>query len=113
MSEEREARPAAADRWVEALTWHDTLRKAPEKELTSELARSWQHWYADAENQRIFDNVSRLRGDWRLYRQRNLPSREDLEADRYDLSVPISEWRKAHAADSGPPGKEADTSGNP
>ena len=86
-----------ADRWVEALTWHDTLREAAEKDLTDGLAREWQHWYADAENQRIFDNVSRLLGDRSLYRDRNLPSTKELEADRYDLSVPISEWRKAHA----------------
>lgn len=96
MNEEGEARLAGADRWLEALTWHHTLREAPEKYLTTGLARRWQHWYSDAENQRIFDNVSRLLGDWRLYRDRNLPSTEELEADRYDLSVPIAEWRKSH-----------------
>lgn len=96
MNEEGEARAAGTDRWVEALAWHHTLREAPAKDLTSGLARRWQHWYADAENQRIFDNVSRLLGDRRLYQHRNLPSREELEADQYDLSVSISEWRGRH-----------------
>lgn len=99
MSEGGEARPPGADRWVEALTWYDTLRKAGKKDLTSALAREWLHWSADAENRRIFDNVSRLLGHRSLYRARSLPSGEELDADRYDLSVPIAEWRKAHAAD--------------
>lgn len=83
-----------ADRWVEALTWYYTLRDAEEKDLTNALARDWEQWYADAENQRIFDKVSRLLADRSLYREHRLPSREERQADQYDLSVSIAEWRR-------------------
>lgn len=97
MNEDVEARSTGADRWVEALTWHDTLRNAADRNLTDGLAREWQHWYSDAENQRIFDNVSRLLARPTRYRRRSLPGRKELDADDYDLSVPIAEWRQAHA----------------
>lgn len=97
MNEDGEVRPVGADRWVEALTWYYTLREAKEKDLAGGLASEWRHWYADAENQRTFSNVSRLLADRSRYRHRGLPSQEELEADRYDLAVPVAEWRKAHA----------------
>ena len=85
------------DRWAEALTWHHTLCETEEKELTSTLAREWGHWYADPENQRTFDDVSRLLADHSTYLKRPRPSSAELEADRYDLSVPIAKWRKPRA----------------
>lgn len=96
MSQEIEKGTKSVDRWAEALTWHDTLRESEEKELTNALAREWQYWYADAENRRIFDAVSRLLADGDRYRTPRRPKREELEADRYDPSIPIAEWRKRH-----------------
>jgi transmembrane sensor len=85
------------DRWAEALTWNDTLRDADEKHLTNALAHEWQHWYADAENRRVFEAVNRLLADADRYRKRPGPRMEELEADQYDVSLPIAEWRKRHA----------------
>lgn len=96
MSEDGEGGPMGLDRWAEALIWRNTLREAEGKDLTNALAREWQHWYADLENQRAFDDVSRLLSDRGLYRTRPRPRRAELEADGYDLSVPIAEWRKTH-----------------
>jgi len=96
MNEDGEVGPVGMDRWAEALTWHNTLCET-EEELTSALAREWEHWYADAENRRTFDDVSRLLADRSIYLERPRPSSAELEADRYDLSVPIAEWRKPRA----------------
>lgn len=94
MNEDVEEGPMGTDRWAEALTWHVILRETADKDLTSAVGREWQQWHADAENQRIFDAVSRLLSDRDLYRKRRRPSRAELAADRYDLSLPIVEWRK-------------------
>jgi transmembrane sensor len=93
-----EGDPMRADRWTEALTWRETLQEAGARDVTNPPAREWQRWYADAENQRIFDAVSRLLGDRILYCRRRRPSREKLEADEYDPSIPIAEWRKRHSS---------------
>jgi len=97
VNEDGEVTPMGTDRWAEALTWHHTLCETEEKELTSTLAREWGHWYADPENQRTFDDVSRLLADHGAYLKRPRPSSAELEADRYDLSVPIAKWRKPRA----------------
>lgn len=97
MSRDTEGSAMDAARWAEALTWNDTLRQADEKELTNALAREWQHWYADSENRRIFEAVNGLLADRDLYRKRRRPRREELEADQYDVSLPIAEWRNRHA----------------
>lgn len=89
-----EDEPMGSDRWAEALTWHVTLREAAEKDLTSAVGREWQKWHADPENQRVFDDVSRLLADRDLYRECRRPSGAELAADRYDLLSPIAEWRK-------------------
>lgn len=85
------------DRWSEALSWHDALREADEKELTNALGREWQGWYADGENRRVFDHVSRLLADRDLYRKRRRRSGGELEGDAYDPSVPITEWQTGRA----------------
>jgi ferric-dicitrate binding protein FerR (iron transport regulator) len=86
-----------ADRWAEALTWHETLREADEMDVTNALSHEWEHWYADAENQRVFEAVGRLFVDRTLYIRRRRRSREELEADQYDPSIPVAEWRKRHS----------------
>jgi transmembrane sensor len=97
VSEGGEEGSMGIDRWAEALTWHTTLREADEKELTHAVGRQWQDWYADAENRRAFDNVSRLLDDRPLYRNQRRRTKAELEEDQYDLSVPIAEWRRARA----------------
>lgn len=97
MKEGREPDPMSADRWAEALTWYEILHEMEQKDVTQALAREWPRWYADAENQRIFIAVSRLVGNPTLYRRRHRHSRAELEADPYDPSVPIAEWRRRHS----------------
>jgi transmembrane sensor len=82
------------DRWSRALSWYDALRAADQKELTYSVGRDWQDWYADAENRRVFDNISRLLADRNDYRQRRRRGKAELGEDAYDLSVPITEWRR-------------------
>lgn len=83
---------SSLDRWNAALTWHSTLHSADEKELSSEVGREWQAWYAHAENRRVFGRLSRMLADRCLYRVRRRPSKAELERDSYDLSVSVAEW---------------------
>jgi transmembrane sensor len=80
------------DRWAEALAWYTTMRAADEKRLTAKVAGAWQDWYANAENRRAFDDVSRLLTERDFYKEWPRPSKAELEQDRYDTSVPIAEW---------------------
>lgn len=86
----------AVDRWAEALAWYTTLHGSDETRLTTAVGRAWQDWYADAENRKTFDDVSRLMEQRPVYRERLRPGKEALEQDSYDLSVPIAEWLRAH-----------------
>src|SRR5215469_12069399 len=83
------------DRWEEALSWHSTLRDAEKKELSDAVGRDWQLWYADAENRRLFEAVSRFLAERDLYDDWRRPAKAELERDQYDLSVPVAEWRRA------------------
>jgi transmembrane sensor len=87
---------ASLGRWDAALSWYSKLRAADEKELTSEVGRDWEAWYADADNRRVFDRVSLLLSQRDRYRARPRPSQGELEEDGYDLSVPIAEYLGAH-----------------
>lgn len=89
----------AGDRWAEAIAWYTMLRAADEKELTSKVAGAWQDWYANADNRRTFDDVSRLLADRDLYKEWRRPSRAEIEQDDYDTSIPIAEWLRAHRPD--------------
>jgi ferric-dicitrate binding protein FerR (iron transport regulator) len=84
-------------RWADALAWHDTLQEAGEGNRSNVLPPEWCQWHSDAENQRIFDSVSRLLAERDLYRKRSRPKRGERKADRYDLSVPVAEWQKTRA----------------
>ncbi|MGH8200512.1 MAG: FecR family protein [Steroidobacteraceae bacterium] len=85
-----------AGRWAEALAWYTTMRAAEEKQLTSKVAGAWQDWYADPQNRRAFDDVSRLLAERDVYKERPRPSKAELEADLYDTSVPIAQWLNTH-----------------
>ena len=91
-NEERDV--TSRDRWTEALTWHVALRDARGRDLAHVPGRGWQDWYADPGNRLVFEKLSRLLADRHRYRQRNLPGKSRLAEDRYDLSVPIAEWRR-------------------
>lgn len=97
MTEER--RTTDKDRWAEALTWYAALGERHGAHLTFALRRQWQVWYGDVENQRVFDDASRLLGDRARYRERQRPRKEELDRDQYDLSLPIAEWRRARSQD--------------
>lgn len=93
MSAGNDALPRSAERWVEALTWHETLTEADASHLTSAVIRKWQAWYADPENQRLFERLTRLVSDSRAHPQRGTYRSLDVTADEYDLSVPIEAWK--------------------
>jgi transmembrane sensor len=86
---------SSLDRWDVALTWYSRLRAVDESELTSALRREWEGWYTDAENRRVFDCASRLLAEHDLHLVTRRPTREELEEDTYDLSVPIAKWLSA------------------
>lgn len=88
-----DALPDDAARWMAALTWHETLTEAEHSRLTGDLIRDWQTWYADAENRQLFDRVSQLLIDGRLYRNESRRSKWADVADDYDTAVPVSVWR--------------------
>lgn len=96
MNGDRGKDPLGVDRWTEALSWHAALREGGEKELTHSVGREWQDWYADADNRQVFDDMSRLLADRHLYRKRRRRRSAGLEDDSYDLSAPITEWRRSH-----------------
>lgn len=97
MNKDNEGGAMSEGRWAEALSWYVTLREGKKKDLSGDVGRRWAHWHGDPENQRIFDDVSRLLAERGFYRIRLRCSKAGLEEDRYDLSVPIAEWRKSQA----------------
>jgi transmembrane sensor len=97
MSPRDEGSSAALDRWCEALDWYATLREADASDLTQAVGRDWQQWYAIPENRRVFDAVSRLMAASSLYRRRRRTAPAERRDDRYDLSLPIAEWRRVEA----------------
>lgn len=85
--------PRGRGRWAEALAWHETLQEA-ERDRPNTRPSEWHRWYADAENQRIFDSVSRLLADRDFYHKRHRRRRGGRKGDRYDPAVPVVQWRK-------------------
>lgn len=85
------------DRWVEALDWYTTLIESDAAKLTNAVGRKWQEWYAESENRRVFDDLSRLLADRSLYRTRCQRRSAELAGNEYDPSVPISDWRRARS----------------
>lgn len=81
-----------SSQWLEALEWHTALCETPESELTSGTIYAWQQWYAESDNQQVFDDLSQLLANHRDYRQPAEPSDAELENDAYDPSVPIRMW---------------------
>ncbi len=97
MRADAECGAASRDRWTEALTWHIALRDAGGRDLAQVPGRQWRDWYADPANRRIFQDLTRLLAGRDCYRRRDLPGKSELREDRYDLSVPIAEWRRNQA----------------
>jgi len=97
---------AGASRWIAALEWHTTLCEADGTALTSGKVRAWQQWYAQADNQLIFDRLSRLLA-YRRVCPPAPPERVELESrnEEYDPSQSIMDWRQARrvAGAEGPP----------
>lgn len=85
------------DRWIEALAWYSKMSAGNEKGPNSLANRDWLVWSADIHNRLVFDHVSRLLANRGAYWKRARPSIGKLDQDRYDLSVPIAEWRKTQA----------------
>ena len=85
--------PRRTERWVEALTWHETLTEPHASRLTSTVIREWQVWYADPENRRLFEHLAQLQSDGRSDPQPSPVPSVDIAADEYDLSVPVGSWK--------------------
>lgn len=98
MSDAEGALPRDTRRWVEALTWHETLTEANAAELTSTIVRDWQTWYADPENQRLFDNLSQLVIDGKDLRWRAFRPEAKIVAVEYDLALSIAAWQKSRSS---------------
>jgi transmembrane sensor len=95
----KDALAGDTSRWVEALTWHERLTEADQAQLTSALVQEWQTWYADLENRRIFDQVSRLIADAGRARCGS-SRRRDFTEDEYDPAIPIALWRSTRVPPS-------------
>jgi ferric-dicitrate binding protein FerR (iron transport regulator) len=89
---------ADAGRWIAALEWHTTLSEADGTVLTSGKVRAWQQWYAQADNQLIFDQLSRLlanRGTYPPAPPQGVELELETRSEEYDPSQSIMEWRQA------------------
>lgn len=84
---------AGTKRWIEALSWHEKLTEAGAPPMTNALIRNWQAWYADPENQRLFDELSQIIDDTLPARTRQHWWKSEAADDDYDPTVPIAEWR--------------------
>lgn len=88
---EEQALSRGTRRWLEALTWHETLTEVDASELTSAIIRYWQAWYTDPANEQLFDNLLRLVADGgMLWQRRNTES----SPDDIDSPVQIAVWEK-------------------
>lgn len=94
MSWDAKETSADLDRWSEALSWRETFSEGREEDLTSAVGRRWQDWYADPENRRTFEAVNGLLAERDRYGNLRRPSKAELDADDYDVSVPIAVWKK-------------------
>lgn len=93
MSEAGGTLPEGTKRWVEALSWHEILTEEDETKLTSSMIRDWQIWYADPENHRFFDDLSRVVEESPQFKQFDSRSNSSFAPDDYDPVIPIAEWR--------------------
>jgi transmembrane sensor len=78
---------------VEALTRHEKLAEASGSQLTSAVISEWRAWYADPDNRRLFEQLTRLVSDARAQPQPAACINRDIDADDYDLGIPIETWR--------------------
>ncbi|HEV2271378.1 MAG TPA: FecR domain-containing protein [Steroidobacteraceae bacterium] len=97
MKESGDVRFTDVHRWEEALTWYSTLSEAEQRDLSAAVGCEWQRWYADAENRRLFDEVSRLLGDRDRYARRQRPKKADLDNDPYVPSMAVADWQRIQA----------------
>lgn len=102
MSAGDESLAPGTERWVQALTWHEMLTEADATHLTGAVAREWQSWYANAENQRVFEQLTRLVADSRFQSIPDPCRSADITADEYDLTVPIEAWRSTRLPSTPP-----------
>lgn len=85
-------------RWLDAVGWYSTISEASEAQLAAGEIRAWQQWYANPDNQRVFEQLCRLLEDRPAYRKRDRHSPAAIDADSYDPAVSVQEWRRSCAA---------------
>jgi transmembrane sensor len=97
-----EALPRRTERWVEALTWHETLSELDASQLTGTVVREWERWHADPENRRVFEHLAQLESDGRSQPQADLCPTAGIAAGDCDPSVPIGSWKSIGLSRTGP-----------
>jgi transmembrane sensor len=90
VSRDDEALPRRTERWVEALTWHETLTEPDGLRLTSAVIREWQAWYSDPENRRLFEHLTRLVSDTRAHPHSGPSPSGHFAFHEYGPIVPIA-----------------------
>lgn len=84
-------------RLEEAAYWFVTLQH---DEPSPDVLKRWKQWEKEPENREAFDTVERV---WQLSDSVHRPppaSPQELAADHYDGSVPVSSWRSKRAVGS-------------
>ena len=96
MSDDAQGVAPGSSRWLDAVGWYTTISEAAEAELTAGKIHAWQQWYANPENQRVFEQLCKLLEDRRAYLKRDRHSPAAINADSYDPSLSVQEWRQRH-----------------
>lgn len=101
MNESEPKLRSQSHRWLEALEWHASLSEGSGADLAGAQFPRWERWHANPENREVFQRLDRLLQDRCHYLKRLPVSHAALEADDYDPSVPVEEWRRDHVPASG------------
>ena len=96
-----------SSRWLDAVGWHATISEASEAELTASEVHAWQQWYANPENQQVFEQLCRLLEDRLAYHKRDRHPSATINADSYDPSVSVEDWRQSCSAARIEPGRRS------
>jgi transmembrane sensor len=97
MTSERASSYAGDQRFEQAAQWYLRLRD----DLSADELLEWERWFADPENQEALDLVRRMSPVHGRLRRPDLLSAELVQADRYDGSVPVSDWVDQSSAAKG------------
>lgn len=81
-----------SDRFDEAAAWFAKWRCAPESGLTDEEMERWVEWGREAANRAAYESVKRVAEFRHVIQAPPRPGSDELAADEFDGSVPVSRW---------------------